>query len=376
MSQKIPRLKISNDSVFYVVAPAKVATGGPEVLHQLVYHLRVDLGYEAYMYYLPSDSKDPVPLEYLSYGNPFIKNIIDQPKNILIVPEVIWGIEFLNSFTQIQKVVWWLSVDNFIISYVISSLFNIFPRKYSYIHIFRLINKITRWLLKKNAIDVSEIILKEFIRNKNAIERIFHNFAIKQADLHLCQSHYAMDFLASFSIENVAYLSDYLSKEFLFENVDINFKEDIVAFNSKKEGNFMRKIMKAASDVRFVPIENMTRREVIELLKKAKVYVDFGNHPGKDRMPREAAVLGCCVIVGKKGSAANDYDVPIPDKYKFKIEKNIIPSILNIIKDSFKNFEKVHQDFCNYRENIKKEPEIFLNDLKAIFGTERRSIEK
>ncbi len=38
-------------------------------------------------------------------------------------------------------------------------------------------------------------------------------------------------------------------------------------------------------------------------MRKAKLYIDFGYHPGKERMPREACLLDCCLIIGKDGSA-------------------------------------------------------------------------
>jgi len=33
-----------------------------------------------------------------------------------------------------------------------------------------------------------------------------------------------------------------------------------------------------------------------------QVYIDFGHHPGQDRLPREAVQCGCVVITGKRGS--------------------------------------------------------------------------
>jgi hypothetical protein len=46
------------------------------------------------------------------------------------------------------------------------------------------------------------------------------------------------------------------------------------------------------------------------------VYIDFGNHPGRDRIPREAAAMGCVVITNRRGSAENDVDIPIPNFLK------------------------------------------------------------
>ena len=39
------KLKIKNNSKIYVACPSNVATGGPELLHQLVHEL-VNLGFE------------------------------------------------------------------------------------------------------------------------------------------------------------------------------------------------------------------------------------------------------------------------------------------------------------------------------------------
>jgi len=111
----------------------------------------------------------------------------------------------------------------------------------------------------------------------------------------------------------------------------------------------------------------MSRDEVIKTLQKAKVYIDFGNHPGKDRIPKEAATLGCCVITGKKGSAAFFEDVSIPEEYKFKDKEENIPKIVDKIKDYFKNYEERYKDFSYYGEVIKNEPQRFIEDLKKIF---------
>lgn len=61
----------------------------------------------------------------------------------------------------------------------------------------------------------------------------------------------------------------------------------------------------------------MTTQQIIKILDESMVYIDFGNHPGKDRIPREAALRNCIVMTNKSGSAANDIDIPIPAEYKF-----------------------------------------------------------
>jgi len=61
----------------------------------------------------------------------------------------------------------------------------------------------------------------------------------------------------------------------------------------------------------FRPITGMTREQIREAGRSAKVYIDFGTHPGRDRIPREMAACGCSVITGSDGTAACTEDVPL-----------------------------------------------------------------
>jgi hypothetical protein len=174
-----------------------------------------------------------------------------------------------------------------------------------------------------------------------------------------------MEHLKTKGIKDVAYLSDYLNKEFLEIETDENKKENIVAYNPTKGFKFTRRLIKIAPDFRFIPIQNMTREEVIGLLKRAKVYIDFGNHPGKDRIPREAAMLNCCIITNRRGSANFFEDVSILDDYKFDEADPEI--VINKIKDCFENFKERTKDFADYRKIINTEPSRFISDIKKIF---------
>jgi len=355
----------------YVAAPARVATGGPEVLHQLAYQLRVGLGCNASMYYYPPSTNDPVHPQYACYNNPIAQQIDDRPQNILIVPEVVQALKMLKRLKDIQKVIWWLSVDNFVLSYASSS-----PRvalKNLDIVVSHALNRLSEKVVGKQLVDVDlkEVLLRRLVANKGLVRRALQNLGVGEVRLHLCQSRYAMDFLQASGIMNTAYLLDYVNSEFLEHECDndpCERKENIVAFNPKKGYRFTRKIIKALPSVRFVPIENLSRSEVMALLGRAKVYIDFGEHPGRDRLPREAAILGCCVIVGARGAAANGDDVPIPEKYKFQVKEENIPRIVKTIEMCLRNYADVHEEFARYREVIRNEPERFRVDVERIFG--------
>ena len=125
------------------------------------------------------------------------------------------------------------------------------------------------------------------------------------------------------------------------------------------------KIIQKASELNWQPIENMTRSQVKDLMKKSKIYIDFGNHPGKDRLPRESRLQGCVVITGKNGSAKYYEDVPIEEKFEKK-SKNI-NDIVTLIKKIFNNYDFYNNKQLNYTKKIKNEKKEFENNVKNIF---------
>lgn len=336
MNQK---LNIKKDTKIYVACPANTATGGPELLHQLVHEL-VKLGFDAYMYYYRlTENKHPVHEAYTGYNNKFFNYIEDTQNNILVVPET--NTELVYEYNSIQKVIWWLSVDNH----------------------FSFLNSNSK--VKKN---IKNIMYNMKIYPKQKLYR----FSKKENIIHFVQSEYAKQMLKNKGINNSFFLGDYLNKFFIEQQTNIiTKKENIVIYNPKKGIEFTKAIMQNAKSIKFVPIENMTRDEVANLLSTAKVYIDFGNHPGKDRIPREAAISGCCVITGKDGSAKFHEDVPIDEEFKFTSTVKNIPLIVEKIKDCFGNYEFESKKFDNYKELIKNEQAQFIKDIKNIFQVEK-----
>lgn len=333
MNQK---LNIKKDTKIYVACPANSATGGPELLHQLVYEL-TNLGFDAYMYYYRlTENKHPVHEAYMGYNNKFANNIEDNQNNIFIVPET--KTDLIYQYNSIQKVIWWLSVDNH----------------------FGFLNSNSK--LKK--------MIKDTLYYLNVYpKQKLYRFSKKEKIIHFVQSEYAKQMLKNRGINNAFFLGDYLNNLFIEQQTNnINTKkENIVIYNPKKGIEFTKAIILEARNIKFVPIENMTRDEVANLLSTAKVYIDFGNHPGKDRIPREAAISGCCVIVGKDGSAKFYEDVPLEDEFKYAASVKNIPLIVEKIRNCFDNYEEEVEKFAKYREMIKNEQSKFIDDIKNIF---------
>lgn len=354
-------IKLDNNSIIYIACPANFATGGPELLHQLGLELK-EMGLNVFMYYLSFNATkfdSPVHKNYIEYQLEYTLNIEDNPDNLLIISET--AFELIEECIQIRTVIWWLSVDNV---YVNFDFINRFYNRNS------LLNRIFCKTIKiLSQIPVISSVYQYYPKYK--VGQLIKLSRYSERFYFWAQSFYAIDFLAKYGINNVQYVSDYLRSEFIenAQHVDASVKMDIVAYNPAKGFHFTQQIIQtSAGSVNFIPIVNMSPQEVRDLLFKSKVYIDFGSHPGKDRIPREAAMLGCCVITSLNGSAKFDEDVPIPMSYKFADEVSEIPNILMKIKYIFTNYNKCSSDFSRYKTCILDEEQAFKNQVKQLFG--------
>ena len=71
----------------------------------------------------------------------------------------------------------------------------------------------------------------------------------------------------------------------------------------------------------FKALAKMSSNQIKNYYSTSKIFMDLGIHPGRERMPREAAVMGCILIVAK--GSLNNFDVPINDLYKIDLIKKI-----------------------------------------------------
>ena len=328
-------LKVNKNTLIYVVCPAFYKTGGTELEHQLVSEIN-KIGGKAYITYY-GEEKHRINPAFKSYVSSYkdLKDIEDDKNNVLILPEI--RIDLLNNYKQIQKCIWWMSVDNYL-------KINDFFSEVKYFGILRTI----KYLLE------GKVKLKKTKLNNNT--------------LHLFQSEYAHQFLEKCGISNCVRLSDYINQEFFYDsNVASDRKKNVILYNPRKGIKFTKKLIKQSPNLNWRPIEGLTTNQVRQVLRENKIYIDFGNHPGKDRFPREAAISGCCVITDRKGSAQYYEDIPIPDKYKFEDKIKNIPEIISRIEYCMDNYENCQNDFAEYRAHIRKERKIFNNDVKLIF---------
>jgi len=351
-------IPVFKDTKIYILLPAGVSTAGPEIMHQLNYYLRNDLNLNAYLHFIPVSHESPIPVKYEKYNNPIEPKIDDNERNIIISPEIYPLLNEMNKYKSIRKVVWWLSLDNY------------FFHKYlaefkAFAYLLRGINKLYKLIFEFQLIDITDLARKKYSGLKFS-----ENALLKDATYNICSARHVERTLNNYRLKNVTYISELINEEYLDIKWDVSKKENIVAYNPAKGISFTKNILKHGKHLKFVPIKNiknMSWKEVIELLKKSKVYIDFGNHPGRDHLPREAAILGCCIITGKRGGAELFDDLSINDEYKFVDDEKNIPLIIEKIKDCIDNYETRIKDYELYRNKIREEPKLFINGLKNFF---------
>lgn len=336
------------DSKIYVHCPAGIVTGGAELLHQLVSFLN-DKGKNAYIVYF-GEKEHILPNDYKCYNIKIAEQVINAEKNIEIIYEGIFDFIYSNDLTQ--KFLWWLSVDNFYrCSIRFLSLKDLFRFDVTY-GFDALIKRIYLFCF----------------RHKNYPNKIVSISELKKLNvINGYQSEYAQNFLQNHGFKEMVALKDYINMEHFNHDFDRNNRKDIILYNPKKGLSFTNKLIAKTPDLHWIPIQGMSRQQVIDLMVEAKVYVDFGFHPGKDRLPRECAANGCCVVTGMRGSAAFFEDVMIPNKYKFDERKSSLSDIVETIRWILKNYETAIDDFRMYRTMISLEKKEFEEQISLAF---------
>ena len=298
---------------FYIFAPAETASGGAELAHQLCATINKLTDYKAFMCYVNTQERNyeksfpmnvdcPAPYEEYHTVHALNKEEVDRKENVVVIPE---GLTY--SFLGIhnaRKVLWWMSVDNYLVS-------------------------------------TGGENLKELERT---------------VELHLVQSYYAKSYLEEkMKQPKLLFLTDYINLQHGQFLLPAMYRKNIVLYNPKKGYECTQELIKRITWMQWIPIINLNTEQTIVLMQSAKVYVDFGNHPGKDRIPREAAVNGCCILTNKRGSAAFAEDVPIMEQYKCENPLESVEQIDELLKDICENYSVHMKNFEDYRKWIKVE---------------------
>jgi hypothetical protein len=312
-------------------------TAGPEAIHQLTSDL-IRLGHNAAVVYFPFSETFETPEPYIKYRAPIAK-YRDIQGELVIFPEIVptYGLKIKHA----QAAIWWMSVNNYTCI------------RYGH-----------PWRDKLRY-------LKNVAKGLRPLRGIKSLSKMK----HFAQSYYAMDFLKSNGISS-RLLSDpiplYTSKQYLSElpqKLKATIRSNTILYNPQKGKKVIQSLILHFPDFNFFPLSGFNREQLATKFLESKLYIDFGHHPGKDRLPREAAIHGCCIITGVFGSANNSLDVNIPEAYKID---NRSPYFFNYFKAQvnliLNHFEECAGEFSDYRSTILLEQIEFDRQIEEAFA--------
>lgn len=322
---------------YYIFAPANTCSGGPEALHQLAYYMRL-CNLDAYVVYYADGFVDANPIErYLQYEPHVVSfhNVEDKKENFFIAPEnTPWC---LNSIHKAQKVILWLSVAYHQI---------IYPSCYQRMS-----------YLKRR-------ILNQTLENARVV---LYNDA---KCMHLCGSKHAYEYvIQKYPNSIVRYLVEPISKDFLdMGNGAVcgsEKRKNIVLYNPSKPSKRMTELLNRGR-FDYIPLRGYTPCELAQKYRESKLYVDFGEFGGPERIPKEAVYFGCNILVANHNAASNDFDVAIPDQYKID-DSESVEVLEQYIADMLDNYE-IHCPFFDaFRKKIEALENNYMQQIKDIF---------
>jgi hypothetical protein len=306
--------------MIYIMCPYRGISGGPENLHQLN-DMLLSLNIPSRMIYLlggsPMRGGKHEMFSYLDTGEESY-GIKDEPGNAVVIPEIYTNLQvdapttnLLCRLTHIRRYIWWLRGHR---------------------------------------------------PDKTDLFTITPHIPIAECD-------YIKETLSHFS-DRVPILSEYIDPWWhtRAERVDLSKKENLIAYNPKRNLDGIKQISKMVSEFRFEPIQDMSRGDVGDLLSRCKVFLDLGGHPGKDHLPREAATLHCCVLTSRHG-ATGPKDMPILGQFKFDTsQESELERCVENIRMCFEDYEKIDECFNGYRKHIREQKDIFRQEVESIFG--------
>ena len=288
----------------YICCPAYLVTGGPEALHQLADAINFQGG-SAFMVYYRGDSlvEAYVPLKFKHYKVKLAKMPVPGIRNALVVPES--NHTLLDQFAFENKFLWWLGWFHF----------------------------------SGNMSDISSDVV------------------------HLYQSHYVKEKLIESDVSKLMSLSDYIS----IPTHGMTEKTNKIAVPSRKiDAKFLKFHEFLQTNYSTIEIKNISRFEVAKVLEETFCYIDFGIHAGKDRMPREAAVLGNIILTSSLGTFGNSIDSRIPEELKISEEQSLA-DFKELLDDVFENRACYKEKMNAYILQIENQKGVFFKEVNAVF---------
>ena len=174
---------------------------------------------------------------------------------------------------------------------------------------------------------------------------------------HVAQSAYARTWLAERGV-SASMLTDYVNPVFYDKGC---VKKPMVAVNPSKGKDLIDRFRTAHPDIQLVELAGYTRDQLVDVLNECAVYVDFGHHPGRDRLPREAAMCGATVFLQSVGAGRFGEDYDVEDWYRFGSDG--LDVLANKVRECFTT--QPWQGM--FRQQVEQQRTVFDRQVKELF---------
>ncbi|MCH4835730.1 hypothetical protein [Bifidobacterium pseudolongum] len=305
-------------------------SGGGEAMFQLGCDL-ISRGYKVSIIDARRDPAVRPPQKfdkYFEYGLTYCsqEDVVDSPSNAVIVPES--ATEYLFNYKRVKPIIYWLSYENY-------------DGRYSWNEAETYFNRVIQGMRRN--------VFKMLHFMKNVIRYGKARYPLQNA-VNLSGSNYTNMKLAN---EGAPFLP-------LFHSIGVDFinagmctskenRKDVILYNPAKPSRLTRKLVKRGKYA-YVSIQSMTVDQMIELFRQAKVYIDFGNFPGPERLPKETVFNGVNVLVWNLHAAETD-DVLVPQQYKISVNSKV-EDVEFLLGEMLRHYQEQNQDFDDFREMI------------------------
>lgn len=333
-----------------ILCPGDVISGGVNSLHNLCASL-VRNGFNAAMYYFKAKPEIINSHQITSYNVIRYDGNIDEPDQIIIAPETMT--EKIASFSKAKKIIYWLGIKFYFKSPPWKSPFN---KKYFR----RLIKCRSYYGYSSGLIESAKRKLSEYAKSK--INIWTDDF------MHISNSYYVANYCLHKGAKKVYVIHNPIRNEFYEKIFDLNNRTKTILLGTKTPKLLVLFLWLFLKGYKIIQLRHMPFERIVKLMSESVVFAEFGSNHGRDRMPREAAMLGCIVFMNTRGSSALKEDYYIDNQYKI-IDKLInYPRIIKKIKKAAQNYKIQISDFDQFREQLENEKANFDCEVKNVFS--------
>lgn len=364
-----------SDPVFYVAAPFGDRTGGPEALALLVQSMR-QRGVEAYLIPMHNFRGRSIHPEYNVYDYAVADRMKDTGNSHLVLTEV----SPIESYRELRNTedshIWmlWLSVNNSPIpeaKYFQASgdCCSFFPSGYPDSAARELEIAQHWWPYDTQPLTGRATALREALRNggKNprriAVETVSIEFARKTVarNIHFgTQSFYGKGFIRNQLGRDSFMLTDYPRQLAVGSHVK---DPALVVYNGAKGKWKIDDLRRRLPEVTFQPLENMSFQELCESLARASLYVELGHMPGRDRLPREAALYGTPTVMLARGAGYCWEDFPLGVEYRIPYTVDWADHMTPVISEVLRDPTEIQSAQLQFRNWVEDEPRRYHESL-------------